>query len=169
MFLWSNTRELFQKAKRIIESSRTLQAVLVVALVGFIFFLVSSKNFSPLGENQSSGEKIAVIFDKRSRHVCKITPFSQTFKRGEMAEISISLTPSKEGNSYELALGSLPEGVTGAIANPKGNASRNVSASFQASSSAQEGSFNAVIVYYERNEQGERLPNFCQLNLIIDL
>lgn len=165
MFSWRNIVEFLQKAKHLIESSRFLQAGLVIILAGFILFL-SSLNFSYVSEEGSSGATVAVIFDERAGHSCEITPFSQILTKGETAEVSISLAPSKEGNSYELVLGKLPEGITGAFDRPKGKAPREVNASFEASKDAQEGSFNAIIVYYEETEGG-RLPNFCQFNLII--
>lgn len=121
--------------------------------------------FVPSGQEDTSTIK---VYDERSRHECLIEPFSQTVARGGVVHYQIVLTPSAPGKSYELVVGSLPLGMTASLYSEAGRAPQNVTLSLRAADDAQAGSLNSVIIYYEPSEDGEKLPNFCQLNLIIE-
>lgn len=136
---------------------------LVIASAVYIKFIYPSQK--PASSWQSAnGVK---IYDERAKHQCAIEQFSQEVARGKKASYAVALTPSQEGKEFELLMGSLPEGVTATFNRDEGNAPATVALSLLAAPDAQVGSFNVVLVYYERAGLLSKLPNFCQLNLIV--
>ncbi|MDI6820732.1 MAG: hypothetical protein QMD65_00950 [Patescibacteria group bacterium] len=109
------------------------------------------------------------IFDPEARHSCRVEPFSVTIKRGGEAQYSILLTSFDDDAAYELLTGDLPSGVSASISPMAGReTSSSSSAYFTVAEEAQQGSFNIVVIYREENKDNRFIPNFCQLNLIIE-
>jgi hypothetical protein len=122
-----------------------------------------------IDESISRVEKEEIkIFDQNSLHRCSVTPFSQKIKGGEQANYSIFLVPSVSDFPFELNFGDLPRGVNAVLSQTNGFAPSEINLGFNTLPDAQIGSFSLVIIYRERQEGGALLPNFCQLNLIIE-
>ena len=109
-----------------------------------------------------------VTFDSRSTHTCRVEPFSQTLPKGAAISYQVKLKPSRPLANFELLTGDLPSGITAAFDQSKGWAGAEQTLTVEALSNAEAGSFNAVVVYREQSDEGELLPNFCQLNLIVE-
>jgi len=107
------------------------------------------------------------IFDSSARQSCLIEPFSQSLERGETVNYQVNLVPGAVDASYELVLGDTPEGVSASFDPYPVATAASVPLSVTASSSAQTGSFNIVLVYREKRISQESIPNFCKFNLII--
>lgn len=109
-----------------------------------------------------------ITFDPRATHTCRVEPFSQTLTRGTPLFYGVKLTPSRPLASFELVTGDLPVGVSAAFDRATEWAASEQTLTIAASSSLQAGSFNIVVVYREQAQDGELLPNFCQLNVIVE-
>ena len=121
----------------------------------------------PPTQEKESGEK-EVIFDARSTHTCRVNPFGQTVRRGSSLTYQISFKSSYFAAPFEVLMGDLPGGVSAALLRSSGVIVTNTDLTFNVSEDAQTGSFNVVVIYREQSQNGEWLPNFCQLNLIIE-
>lgn len=102
------------------------------------------------------------IFDERSQHFCVVQPFTLTMQAGTIVSSEVLLTPSREGQSYALSLGKLPEGMRGEFDEARGSAPGKVRLTLMADSTVSKGSYTIIILYKEG-----RLPNNCQLNVIV--
>lgn len=115
----------------------------------------------------AAGPKELITFDPRSKHACSVEPFSQSVQPGGSAVYRIILKPSAPIAGYELVLGDLPAGVSAAFGKANGFAASEEQLAINVASGTEAASYNIVVVYRERSENGEFLPNFCKLNLII--
>lgn len=108
------------------------------------------------------------IYDPGAKHTCAVKPFSQGIKKGSQAVYDIAMKPSFTNALYDLTVGDLPSGISAAITAPSGAGAVSSTAVFRVTDSAESGSFDVVIVYRERQEDGNVLSNFCQMNFIVE-
>lgn len=119
----------------------------------------------PLPKDEHGENKIS---DAAATHTCVIEPFTQQVKKGDSAMYTLKLLPSRNGKSYDLVMGDLPEKTGGRFDASSGRAPKDVLLTIDTGSESQDGSFNIVVVY--REYQGllaQPLLNYCQFNLII--
>jgi hypothetical protein len=119
------------------------------------------------------------VFDPFAGQQCSVAPFSESIAAGGGGSFLLTMTPPptnassttstlsqapKEPFLYDASIGSLPDGITATIA-PEGPGVDAIGIS--AVSSVAAGSYNAVVVYKERQHDGTIAPNFCQFNLVV--
>jgi len=120
------------------------------------------------------------VFDPFAGQQCSVTPFSESVVAGAGGSFLLKLTPPAESTSsvssarssshatapflYDASVGSLPEGITATVVqNSPGMDTIGVTTVATVAS----GSYNAVVVYKERQQDGSIAPNFCQFNLVV--
>jgi len=119
------------------------------------------------------------VFDPFAGQYCVVTPFSESIAAGGGGSFLLRLTPPSASTSsaktsstasaavsflYDASVGSLPDGITATvISEGKGMDTIGVTAA----RTVAPGSYNAVVIYKERQNDGSIAPNFCQFNLVI--
>jgi hypothetical protein len=119
------------------------------------------------------------VFDPFAGQQCVVTPFSESIVAGGGGSFLLKLTPpavstSSRGSSsvvngaapflYDASVGSLATGITATVI-PEGPGMDTIGITTAATVAP--GSYNAVVVYKERQNDGSIAPNFCQFNLVV--
>ena len=119
--------------------------------------------------NIIAGDPVDVVLSNSlSRHSCLVEPFSVSVSSGETANYTLKLSPSISGKTFNISLGSLPENVSASLSQLQGSAPQDVGLSLVVVEDAPLSSFNLIVVYNETQTDGSLLPNFCQVNLIVE-
>lgn len=139
---------------------------------------------------QKSTQPEGDVFDQGARQQCVVAPFSQTIAPGGAARFALQLfsgltTPSstpKKGIPtstlpygyqhpvYQTRLGSLPVGVSSYIQGDVGasdDASTTQHIQVDVGRNAVSGSYSALVVYRERQDDASLRSTGCQLNVVI--
>lgn len=120
------------------------------------------------------------VFDPFAGQQCSVSPFSESISAGGSGSFLLTMTPpavsassSASGTKarvasvpflYDASVGSLPSGISATIV-PEGPGVDAIG--ITALPSVAPGSYNAVVVYKERQHDGSVAPNFCQFNLVV--
>jgi hypothetical protein len=109
------------------------------------------------------------VFSPAATQQCEVTPFSDTVARGGTAAFLLTLVPPASSTIpsssllYDASLGTLPAGLTGYITSASPG---HDTIAMQATSALAPGSYNVVVVYHEKQNDGSVLPNYCQFNVV---
>ncbi len=119
------------------------------------------------------------VFDPFAGQECSVTPFSESIAAGGGGSFLLTLTPPADSTSsagsspvhnvktpflYDASVGSLPTGISATVI-PEGPGMDTIGVT--AAATVAPGSYNAVVVYKERQHDGTVAPNFCQFNLVV--
>jgi len=121
------------------------------------------------------------VFDPFAGQQCSITPFSESITAGAGGSFLLKMIPPRVATSstsgthapasaaktpflYDASIGSLPDGITATIIF-EGAGMEAIGVTTAAT--VLPGSYNVVVVYKERQNDGSIAPNFCQFNLVI--
>lgn len=104
------------------------------------------------------------IFDETATHSCYFTKNNMSVSVGSEITTSFWLRSTARSRDIELSFGDLPKGITAEIIQPTNLLATNeASVVIKVAKSAQQGSFNVMGIYREKQNVLSSLINYCQL------
>ncbi|MDO8469699.1 MAG: hypothetical protein Q7S84_01605 [bacterium] len=166
-FIHREFRAYWHTLSRLARSPRITTALGFVVLIAIVWFVLPASRRGGGSALPPRDEPAFEEFSGGGMQRCRVEPFEVVVVRGASVRQRVIRIPSRSDAPYRLLVGDLPRGVTASLHPDAGRGGDTSELDIRALSDAPSGSYSAMLLYRETQEDGTATSAVCQLNLII--